>query len=636
MFSPLQSVAVCFSKSKYQSRVFSLAVIFFAFMQVTVQADMLCVDDADSLAVKRPLLNRVMNIITDDELGTWTRSNYQAKFDSLPGMLDSTGVTLVKIFNAGNEYVDPDSGGITESNILAGLSHSRAIAKENIPDGVTFLSLPDPIVTLKIRRKRTNYVQGSGWAWNSLMYLSEGVVYEKVFFYHGYYIEEDSEMFLVADNSSRICVLKLPPPVADPAGKIFDFLENVRLSNQVSGSEIFYRRNQAGSFIPYTGNAIPLSETGTLEFFAQKSGWGNSDTVSENYIKADNRSELQLTRLTGEPLGGSSNLTENDPKFVVTLTVPYAGLDSVNVALASKSAQDSDTVLITNPTIQNNALVFTDTVLFSIGQAVPGNKMVEASIYDSITVNWTNPKNSKDVLSSGFPVKPAPKIAKIYFADENGNELTQSLTGAESMVYVVVEDAVFDPGRRDEYTVTLSNRKGDGNISPPDREVFKLQEITSGKYSISLPVRQSPPAIADNSHFEIRIGDELKAVYVNPVTQTEYTDIIGYGIPTQMPGQVVFSNADWSVPAKLMGGSLWDAGKDSVYVLYTDDYVQAISTKQAVVTIENTGALNRSFVDTELINLRYITKQGDLGFWGAAVALSDSPVPVSGDGKLQL
>ncbi|MBF0433098.1 MAG: hypothetical protein HQK83_17600 [Fibrobacteria bacterium] len=265
-----------------------------------------------------------------------------------------------------------------------------------------------------------------------------------------------------------------------------------------------------------------------------------------------------------------------------------------------------------------------------------GNTIIEASYYDTIAVNWTNPYNEKDQVSGSFPVKPAPKIAKVYFADENWKELTQSLNGTENMLYVVVEDAVFDPTRLDEYVVTLSNKKGEGNTSPADREVYKLQEITPGKYGITVSVNQSPPVQSGNGSFEIRIGDELKVSYVNPITQTEYSDIIGYGVPTQMPGQVMFTNKDWSMPTALMAGGIWDAGSGNVYITYSDDYIPSVSVKQALVSIVNTDALGRKFSDTELISLRFIQKQGELGIWGAAVELADSPVSISGDGILQL
>ncbi|MBF0432690.1 MAG: hypothetical protein HQK83_15510 [Fibrobacteria bacterium] len=635
IFSFLNQNMSGFANLRNQKMWVLWVLVLFLFALSPAQADELCVDDPDSLAVKRPLLNRVMNIIADDYLKTWTRSNYEANYNSLPGMLDSTGVTLVKSWNAGNEYIDPTRGGITESNILAGLSHSRSIAKEKIPAGVTLLSSPDPVVTLNIKKVRTNYVQGSGWAWNSLMYLHEGVVYEMVYFYHGYYIEEDSEMFLVADNSSTICILKLPAPAADPGGKTFDFIENVRLSNQVPGAEIFYRLNQTDAFTVYTGMAIPITETKALEFFAQKTGWMNSDTVTETYSKTGTQSTLQLSKLTGEPLGGTSNLTENDSKFIIKLTSPYAALTAVTIKITTEAGQDAENVTISNPLLQNNALVFIDTVDFAVASSVGGNGVVEASIYDTVSANWSNPYNTEDNLAAVFLVRPAPKEGKVYFADSNWNELSASLVGTESLLYVVVDDAVFDPARREEYVVTLSNKKGVGNAGSPDREVYPLVEISTGKYGAIISVSPSPPVFSGNGKFEIRIGDELKAGYVNPLSPSEKTDIIGYGIATQQPGQVVFSNEDWTVPPELMSGSIWDAGKGKVFIRYSDDYIASLLNKKAKITVVSTDARGKQSTDTEIINLSLLQRIGDAGVWSSLVVLDDSPVPFVGDGKLQ-
>ncbi|MBF0433061.1 MAG: fibro-slime domain-containing protein [Fibrobacteria bacterium] len=463
--------------------------------------------------------------------------------------------------------------------------------------------------------------------------LVKGEVYNFDFFYCERQFSGSTIKLETSINMFR--PVNLPAPVADPPGKSFTFMQMVNLSNAVTGTEIYYRLNSTDSFKKYTGAALELTETHILEAYAQKEGWLNSDTISERYSKLDGNSQIQLTKVTGEPLGGTSNLTERDNQFIVRLTVPYAGITNVSLAISSDSGKDAESLIISNPQTQNNSLVFTDKVDFSVGSVTSGNNIIEASYYDNITVSWVNPKNNQDKPSASVPVKPEPQVAKVYFTDAGWNELSVSLTGTETMVYVVVEDAVFDPALFQKYQVKLSNKKGEGNTSQPDLEISSLTEFSPGKYGLSLPVTQSPPVSSNNSSFEIRIGDELKAVYVNPVSLSEYSDIIGYGVPTQKPGQVMFTNVDWTTPLSLLSGNIWDASKAKVYITYTDDYIAALSIKKMNILIINTDAQGRTYTDSEIIDMSFITRNGDLGVWGASVVLSDNPVAVSGDGKLQ-
>ncbi|MBF0431924.1 MAG: hypothetical protein HQK83_11630 [Fibrobacteria bacterium] len=427
---------------------------------------------------------------------------------------------------------------------------------------------------------------------------------------------------------------KLPPPVADPPGGAFNFKLDVNLSILVPGADVWYRLDN-GTYIQYAGEPIALTEDAIIQAFATKDSWRNSDTISEVYSKSDNTSKLQLSKYTGEPLGGSSYLTENDNKFIMKLTTPYATITSVNITITTESGDDVETMTITNPQTQNNALLFIDTVDFAVGQVFSGNNIVEAANYDDVTVSWVNPKNSDDKPSVSFPVQPAQKEAKVYFSDVGWNELTTSLAGTETTLYVVVEDAIFDPTRLTEYVVTLTNKKGVGNGSPVDKETYSLVEMVPGKYGAIIPVVPSPPVETENTTFQIRLGDELKVTYVNPVSPSEKSDIIGYGVPTQQPGQVVFTNADRSVPPEIMPGNLWDVDKGNIYLKYTDDYIAALSVKKAVVSIVNTDALGNEFSDLEIIDLVFGEQQGDLGVWYASVPLDDRPVAISADGKLQ-
>ncbi|MBF0433498.1 MAG: hypothetical protein HQK83_19630 [Fibrobacteria bacterium] len=630
------------SNNTITNQLFLILTLFFMAGTGWAQSDELCFDDPDSVAAQRPLLGQFREYYTDAKLTTWNARNYSTVTGSLTSDPAVQGVKLTLRVNAANEFIDRRVGGVTNANVLKGLNYAYKIAQNSVPEGSVMLPTVDPVVKVIDQGRNTkpeataNARNGVGWAWNSLLYTYEGIVYETVYLYHGALSTTlgDGELILVADKSAPICKAKLPSPVADPAGSQFPFQLLVGLSNIVPDADIYYRLGN-DSFGKYDGSKITVSEDEVINAFVVKSGWQNSDTIAEVYTKIANNSTLQVTKVTGEPLGGTSNLTEADNSFVVKLSTPYATQTSVSIAIVSKNGMDQETVTITNPQTQNNALVFTDTVSFAVAVAMAGNAVVESEIYDEVTVSWVNPINAQDNPSTGFFVKPEPQVAKIYFADASWNELTGALSGTETMLYVVVEDAVFDPTRLQDYVITLSNKKGENNQSPADKEVYLLTEIVPGKYGFSIPVVESPPVSIGNGNFEIRIGDELKASYSNPINPSEKTDIIGYGVPNQMPGQVVFTNQNWSAPPELMTGNLWDADKGMVYVLYTDDYVASITAKNARLTIVSTNAQGVTITDRETVSLSFLEKQGELGVWAAGMVLNDSRDVVSGDGKLQ-
>ncbi|MBF0432477.1 MAG: chitobiase/beta-hexosaminidase C-terminal domain-containing protein, partial [Fibrobacteria bacterium] len=614
--------------------------LFFFNQNIFSQGEELCVD---SITTDRPLLKtfRENPAFTDAAIQTWHFPNYSTKQAGFP---EINNVILMSRQQPGNEFIDDDRGGVTRANILAGLAYARGIALQGIPAGATMYPELDPIVSLYNLKPGADWdspwaTAGSGHAWNSIKYSYDGYAYEVVYLYHGdYYLwggaYGDGEIVLVANKAAAICKMELPPPVADPIGGPFDFKLPVTLSNMVPDAEIFYSENGT-SYQKYTGTAIPISSTTLLTAYATKTGWKTSDTISEQYVKNNVPSVLNVSKITGEPLGGNSNLNEQDKNFVISLTVAQAGIDTVTILTRSLAGKDSEPIIITNPDLVNNALVFTDTVSFAVASVVTGNNVLESSIYDTVKVSWVNPKNAQDQPSTSFPVKPVPQVAKIYFSDETWTELHASLAGTDTMLYVVVEDAVFNPERIQEYVVRLTNTKGEGNGSPVDNETYSLTEIEPGKYGATIPVIQSPPVTSMNSTFEIRIGDELKAAYTNPENLSEKHDIIGYGIPTQLPGLLSFTNANGTTPPLLMTGAIWDASQGRVYLHYTDDYIPSLMLKKAKVTIQNTDALGRVSTDTEVISLLFSGRENNMGIWIADIALDDSKEPLSADGKLQ-
>ncbi|MBF0433650.1 MAG: hypothetical protein HQK83_20390, partial [Fibrobacteria bacterium] len=602
-------------------------------------SDSSCVVNPDPLSIDRPLLSQFRAIYTDAVLQTWKWDNYDMAYNSLKPI---NGVSLNKVYNPTGQFVDRRVGGATLANILKGLNFARTNALKTVPENADILPEQTPFSKyISWGKDKGGVPVGMGWAWNSLTYVLDGDVYEVVYFYHGFYIHEacgapycDGDMTLIANGPALICKSKLPVPAVDPPGSPFGFQQLVSLSNIVPGTSLFYRLD-TNNFRPYTGDFIHITNDIVIQAFSKKPGWLTSDTISEVYTKTNNPSKLQLGKISEEPLGGNSYLNENDSGFVIKLTTPHATLTEVSISFTSIWGLDKETISIKNPQVMSDALVFIDTIDFAVKASSWDNSIVEAAIYDSITVSWTNPILMNDNPNSTFLVKPELRDPVIYFADSNWNELADSLSGTESILYVVVEDAVFNPAHLDEYRVSLSNKKGGNNNASTDFETYPLVEITPGTYGATIPLEQSPPVKTNNDKFEIKNGDELKAVYVNPVTLIAKSDLIGFGVPNQLPGLVSFTNTDGSLPVDLISGNIWDASKGLVYLKYTDDFVGDLVVKQVLLTVESTDGMGRKRTDAEMVSMTRTGKVDDQGIWTTLVPLEDNYTAISGDGKLQ-
>ncbi|MBF0433164.1 MAG: hypothetical protein HQK83_17930, partial [Fibrobacteria bacterium] len=430
---------------------------------------------------------------------------------------------------------------------------------------------------------------------------------------------------------------KVDNPIANPASKTFAFVERVALHSATKGAELYYRLGDSGPFSRYPDIPIEITKSTMLQAFGEKAGYFNSDTITENYTKTSYASVIEVSKYRDDPLGGLSVLNENDVKFIIKLSTPYASLSSVSISISSSTAQDDETIIVINPQNTGSTLEFIDTLDFMVGTALSGNGRVEAFAYDLVTITWKNPLNSADKPTASFFVRPDPNPGTLYFADEQWRAVTL-LTGNETLLYVVVEDQIWDPSRLNEYVVTLTNTKGDNNTSLPDKETFQLLEISPGTYGIRVPVSLStrtPPVEPGNGFFEIRRGDDLKAIYIDPIDKMEASDSKGFGVPNQQPGQITFTNEDFITPASLTTSGKWDASRNFVYLHYQDDYVAAIPLKSAKITISSFDGRKKNTLDTEMVNMVFAGQQEGIGNWIIELPLDDSPWSVPGDEKLQ-
>ncbi|HEY0133560.1 MAG TPA: hypothetical protein VGB85_05755 [Nannocystis sp.] len=111
--------------------------------------------------------------------------------------------------NVGNEFIDPDKGGVTEANIMTGRMYSRTKAEAEVPVGATVLEVrEDPIVIEDLGAGGNGKPGciGVGWGWGSIIFAAQDKsIGELVYLYVGYCHDGDAEAFYFSEQAVELC-----------------------------------------------------------------------------------------------------------------------------------------------------------------------------------------------------------------------------------------------------------------------------------------------------------------------------------------------------------------------------------------------------------------------------------------------
>ncbi len=111
--------------------------------------------------------------------------------------------------NVGNEFIDPDQGGVIEENIIEGRMFARVKAEAEIPVGATVLEVrEDPIVIEDLGPGGNGKPGciGVGWGWGSIIFTAvDKSIGELVYLYVGYCHMGDAEAFFYSDQAVELC-----------------------------------------------------------------------------------------------------------------------------------------------------------------------------------------------------------------------------------------------------------------------------------------------------------------------------------------------------------------------------------------------------------------------------------------------
>ncbi len=431
---------------------------------------------------------------------------------------------------------------------------------------------------------------------------------------------------------TELLVDEVAKPEANPAGRTFITSELVAISSATPGALIYYTLDGSKpvpGVSPLYTDPIRISIKTTINAIAVKPGFKNSKIMTQTYVKEQVASRLEILDENGNSIPNGF-LTGASQAVRIKLVTTQDNLTTTEAAAATKVAGDAETVILGNIGSLGSAFELSALVPLRHPSAkAPGNDTIEAIGTDTLIVSWVNPFNPADIAADTLVIKPAIVDAQVYFsATENGPKITEYPSGQDS-IFIVVKTRPRDPALA--YTVLVTSADGSG-----DRETLSLSELSPGVFSAKAPVGTGSKSKADNIIQVAAAGDQLKAVFTDPVYLTDYRGDAGFAQGVQESAGLEFIDENGKVvPAT----EVWSPDKGKVYLRYSDDWNPGIAALVRTMTVR-LELLNRKSgdsvgADLESVVLTLKDSTASRGVWEGSLALADKASPRNGNDTLE-
>lgn len=433
---------------------------------------------------------------------------------------------------------------------------------------------------------------------------------------------------------TELIIDEVAKPVATPADKKFVTSELVTLASATPGAAIWYTLDGSkpvpGKSLLYT-EPVRINVTATLKAIAVAPGMKDSKILTSVYTKETVASRLEILDENGNAIAGGV-LTGASKGIRLKLITTQDNLTSADVPVSSRVAGDAQTALLGLTGSLGNAIELGASLpLRSPAARTLDNDSLEAAGNDTIVARWVNPYNPADVAADTIVIKPAFVAAEVYFsATENGPKITEYPVNTDT-VYIVVKTRPRDPAL--SYTVTLTSNDASG-----DRETVPLTEVVpgSGVFSGKAPVGTGAKAKGDNVIQVAAAGDQLTAVFTDPVYKDQYRGDAGFAQQVQESAQLDFIDGNGNA---LAPGELWSPAKGKVYVRYSDDWNAGIDSLVHVQTVRlaltNLKSGDSIGADAENLSIQLKSHTASRGTWEGSIDLADASRSKAGNDTLE-
>ncbi|MEO6095395.1 MAG: chitobiase/beta-hexosaminidase C-terminal domain-containing protein [Fibrobacteria bacterium] len=429
---------------------------------------------------------------------------------------------------------------------------------------------------------------------------------------------------LLIDEASR--------PEASPPGRRFISSELITLSTATPGAVIYYTTDGT---IPVPGvssiytDAIRISVTTNIRAIAVKPGFKDSKVMSQTWTKEFTASRLEILDENGNAIPDGF-ITGAAKALKIKLVTTQDNLGSAQTNATTKVSGDAEAVTLGNSGSLGNAVEFSHLVSLKHPFAKDvGNDTIEATGTDTLIVRWVNPFDPSDVAADTVIIKPAFLAAEVYFStSENGPRITEYPVGQDS-IYVVVKTRPRDPSLA--YTVSVTSSDGSG-----DREVLALTELLPGVFSAKAPVGTGAKAKGDNAVQVAAAGDQLTAIFTDPVYQTDYRGDAGFAQQVQESASLEFIDSAGNAIAP---ADIWNPAKGKIYLRFSDDWNAGIDlliqTKDARLTLVNRKSGDSIGADVETATLNLKSHTASRGIWEGFLTLADKNTARNGNDTVE-
>ena len=175
-------------------------------------------------------------------------------------------------------------------------------------------------------------------------------------------------------------------------------------------------------------------------------------------------------------------------------------------------------------------------------------------------------------------------------------KITEYPVGQDS-VYIVVKTRPRDPALT--YTVVVTSSDGSG-----DREVLTLTDGASGVFTAKVPVGTAAKAKGDNTIQVAAAGDQLTAVFTDPVYLVDFRGDAGFAQQVQESAALEFIDEAGNVIAP---SAYWSPAKGKIHLRFSDDWNAGIDgliqTKTARLNLINYKVRDSIGGDIETLDL---------------------------------
>jgi fibro-slime domain-containing protein len=479
-------------------------------------------------------------------------------------------------------------------------------------------------------------VQGNGRTIAEMLGLEDQVSYPLDFFSAERQVEASN---IIITTSIKLVQKPQPltPPIATPASRTFTSDLTVSLTHPLitAGNDsvkIYYTLDGTTpsdtSRLYDKTKPLTLIGTTTLKAIAIHQNtklYLPSPVLTEVYSKSFTASTLEILDANGLNFS-VGYITEKATGYTIRLTTTQAGLTSANISATTKTASDAETIALINPTLVGGAWVYTGVVPFSVAAAILTNSKTESSLYDSLIVSWTNPRDPVDKPTTKLRVRAAPVQSQIVFSSDNNGVPTNQFAGTENKIFVFVTDQQLPPGMTSSATITTTGLRVDTIVVP-------LTYLGSGIYRGSVTTQIDGAAKGNDTLLQISVGDQLTVSYVDPLDKDQASAPAGFGTPAVIPGKLYFTD---NAGANLTANTDYSPSAGKLFLRLVDDWAGG-TVDSVVVTLSIVNRGGEAPPDSEVVILRRVnaSKSGDQVNYEGSINLKDLPTPTKLNGTAE-